>query len=256
MDLSFIPTDICISWIPLHTPFHINFILFLFSYYFIFRWMQINAKYSFKYALVLWPAPPPQMKVVILVRPRPCLLPRVRLLRSYCRALPFSSASWRLTLCTALLRLWCDLPGKWPCTIQRDWFTFSQSARVDLRNTGVHSNQRWREKILRCKSEEVCVILIGTKKDELFVSLRIWRRRKTFELDCFPTVLCAADSQLQRGHAFQGKINGKRQSQLNKCLNQDSPGVISSSLLSFSTTCYLINLKISPIKWHKSDTVR
>lgn len=34
-----------------HTPFHISCPLFLFSYDFIFRWMQINAKWSFKYAL-------------------------------------------------------------------------------------------------------------------------------------------------------------------------------------------------------------
>lgn len=46
-------SDICISWILLHIPFHINFALLLFSNYFIFRCMQINAKWSFKYALVL-----------------------------------------------------------------------------------------------------------------------------------------------------------------------------------------------------------
>lgn len=57
--------------------------------------------------------------------------------------------------------------------IQQDWVTSSQSAHVDLQNTGVHSNQRWREKILRRGSEEACVVLIGAIKDELFVSPKI-----------------------------------------------------------------------------------
>lgn len=124
--------------------------------------------------------------------PRTCLLPRVRPLHSYGGALPFSSASWTLTLCTASQRgfdVTCLENYVAPFNEMR--FTFSQSMCVDLWNTGVHSNQCWREKILRCKSEEVCVILIGAKERWVICQPQNLKGEKTFELDCFPTVLCA-----------------------------------------------------------------
>lgn len=201
MDLSFILSDICISWILLHTPFHINCLLFLFSYDFIFRWMQINAKCSFKYALVFYPAPPPHIEGGNFqwASDHVCSL-GLDPSSPATGALPFSSSSQRLALCTTLQR------GFDVARLEKDAVPFdemrlacSQSMCVDLQNTGVHSNQCWREKILQCKSEEVCIILIGAK--ERWVTYQPENlKEKTFELDCFPTVLGTADRHLQRGH--------------------------------------------------------
>lgn len=63
------------------------------------------------------------------------------------------------------------------------------------------------------------------QKDDLFVSLRIWReKKKSFKLDCFLTVPCTVERRLQRRtHGLTRKINDRRQSQLNACFNQGSP---------------------------------
>lgn len=188
MDLSFILSDICISWILLHTPFHINCLLFLFSYDFIFRWMQINAKCSFKYALVFYPAPPPHIEGGNFqwASDHVCSL-GLDPSSPATGALPFSSSSRRLALCTTLQR------GFDVARLEKDAVPFdemrlacSQSMCVDLQNTGVHSNQCWRE-IIYCNArvKRSASYWLELKKDELLISLRIWRR-KLLSLIVFP----------------------------------------------------------------------
>lgn len=85
--------------------------------------------------------------------------------------------------------------GVAPLTEMR--ITFSQSVCMDLWNTGVHSNQSWREKILQCKSEEVCIILIAAKERWVICQPQNLKE-KSLKLDCFPTVPCTVERHLQK----------------------------------------------------------
>lgn len=85
--------------------------------------------------------------------------------------------------------------GVAPLTEMR--ITFSQSVCMDLWNTGVHSNQSWREKILQHKSEEVCIILIAAKERWVICQPQNLKE-KSLKLDCFPTVLCTVERHLQK----------------------------------------------------------
>lgn len=110
------------------TPLHICFLFFP-SYYFIFRWMQINAKYSFKYALILELAPP-KLKVVILVSPQPCLLPQVIFLQSCSGPLPFQ----------VLLRDW---PFAQCCSETLMWLAWKKTSRLSMRLVRVLTISAW-----------------------------------------------------------------------------------------------------------------
>lgn len=143
----------------------------------------------------------PHRKQSFFVSLRPCLLPRVRPLQS-CGGSTAIFECFSETDPVHVLRHGFDV-----ARLEKDAVPFdemrlacSQSMCVDLQNTGVHFNQCWREKMLQCKSEEVCVILIVAKERWHTYQSENLKKEKTFELDCFPTVLCAADRYLQSGH--------------------------------------------------------
>lgn len=120
----------------LHASFYINCPLFLFSYDFISRWMEINAKCSIKYALDAKPTSPCR-RWSFLVSPRPCLLPQVRALQSYRGVLPFSSASWGLTLCTVLQ---CDFDVT---CLENDVVPFNEMRFTLSRSMFVDFSKHW-----------------------------------------------------------------------------------------------------------------
>lgn len=205
MDLSFILSDICISWISSSCLLISNISLFLIFISFIFRWMQINVKYSFKYALVLWPAPPFQTAWVILLSPRPCLLPWVGLSQSCgrerCHFQVFLE-DWPLTTCSRhfdVTRLQKDLVSLKEmgshCHNQHIWtFKTLEFSPISAGREGIAGKERrglrhidWHQQVsVVCQPWNV-------------------KERTTFELDCLPTVLCTVESRLQRGRAIQGK---------------------------------------------------
>lgn len=197
--------------------------------------MQIHAKYSFKYALNITASPPPQTQAHHLGKTQTTSLPQVRLLKS-------GGGGWRVSRAPQSLtpvQPDSDVTGLKktstpftqigsPSHNQRVW-TFQ---RLEFIPISVRQRRHLSVGLKRAASHRLEPV-----KDELFVSLRIWSRRKLWSLIAF-LQWCAR--HLQRGRE---KSMSRGQSQFNTSFKQlGSPGGTKSPLL-HCCRCHFMKLK-------------
>lgn len=147
--------------------------------------MQINAKWSFKYALASLSAILPQVEGGnFLVSPRPCLFPRVSCPHCSSTATPFSSASWRQSP-ACLMGLGWETKSRRSLKWGSHWHNQCARTFETLEFIPIRVGERQYRRASAKGSESYW---LQPKKDELFVSLGIWTEKKTLRLDCFPTM--------------------------------------------------------------------